>query len=113
MSALHWEARRKQAVFDRKSEQQRKQQASKAATLDLYNNDRIKEVANKMSVDPATPTSSLLHRSQAQLIKSRNYEQENTRHHEDKASGLNAELTTKYSAKLKNRYTSINYIQQY
>lgn len=37
---------------------------------DVYDEEKIKRVAEQMSVDPATPTSALLHRSAITMLQS-------------------------------------------
>ncbi|XP_076818775.1 uncharacterized protein LOC143464719 [Clavelina lepadiformis] len=112
MSALHWEARRKQAVIDHKIELRRKMfEKTKTADKNGTYDDKIREVADRMSADLATPTSTLLHRSHALLVQ-----MNNDRRDQENAENFyyrKVEQKTPYSAKLKNRYTSINYIQQY
>lgn len=105
MSSLHWEARRRQHVQDRKQTIQQK-------TYGLSNEEiqeNINQIAEELCTETALPTTFLLTKSKAAMSKKKSDEKEVHFEPVERTE----EKTVKYSARIPNRYTSMNYIQQY
>ncbi|XP_039254049.2 uncharacterized protein LOC120331088 [Styela clava] len=111
MSALHWEARRKQAVIDRKAEQRNKSDPIPDEAPDPYEKLKKASVAEDLRWDTATPTTTLFNRSQTKLEKRKQDNSTNAISKDEKCEPHQENKT--YSAKISNRYSSIDYVQQY
>merc|ERR1712196_288511 len=95
MSSLHWEARRRQNVADKM------QMLAESA--------RTK--SEPFSKDPAIPTHFMLNKSKAALSREGGERVEVG--FEEAAEGGSQKEEKRYTARIPNRYTSMNYIQQY
>ena len=124
MSSLHWEARRRQDVADKRMAHSLKQQV----LTDNETDQVIQEIADELSKDQAVPEHFLISKSKAALSKcneakaSQVVQEETTTCSNDKNNDdntnndnneKNKKQTPRYTARIPNRYSSTNYIQQY
>ena len=128
MSSLHWEARRRQDVADKRMAHSLKQQV----LTDNETDQVIQEIADELSKDQAVPEHFLISKSKAALSKCNEakaqaiskgdivQEEKNTcsnDKNDDNTNNDNNEKnkkqTPRYTARIPNRYSSTNYIQQY
>merc|ERR1712071_378403 len=119
MSSLHREARRRQDVADKRMAHSLKQQV----LTDNEYTQVIQEIADEMSKDCAVPEHFLISKSKAALSKCNEAKADAIRRGEVEAEVAMDEGTgeadqkskddKRYTARIPNRYSSINYIQQY
>ena len=115
MSSLHWEARRRQDVADKRMAHSLKQQV----LTDNEYTQVIQEIADEMSKDAAVPEHFLISKSKAALSKCNESKMDAISRGEAEMpteSDANAEKESdnkRYTARIPNRYSSTNYIQQY
>merc|ERR1712098_711448 len=123
MSSLHWEARRRQDVADKRMAHSLKQQV----LTDNETDQVIQEIADELSKDQAVPEHFLISKSKAALSKCNEAKaqaisngeiyQECPKGDNDNNNNDNNEENKKqaprYTARIPNRYSSTNYIQQY
>ena len=123
MSSLHWEARRRQDVADKRMAHSLKQQV----LADNETDQVIQEIADELSKDQAVPEHFLISKSKAALSKfneaksqvlvedssndCKNNNDDNDNNNDN--NGENKKQTPRYTARIPNRYSSTNYIQQY
>lgn len=122
MSSLHWEARRRQNVADKM-----KLFAETNVKLNSYDEENIEMIADKFCTDPAIPTQFLLNKSKAALQKTEDQQKLEKENLNGKKSVSfdnvcekieisqcqEQEPEKRYTARIPDRYTSTNYIQQY
>merc|ERR1712173_508692 len=123
MSSLHWEARRRQDVADKRMAHSLKQQV----LTDNETDQVIQEIADELSKDQAVPEHFLISKSKAALSKCneakaqaiskgeyvKEEQDSNDKNNNNDNNEKNKKLTPRYTARIPNRYSSTNYIQQY
>ena len=114
MSSLHWEARRRQNVADKHLTQEQLKITGKV------NPNCINEIADEFSCDQATPVSFLLKKSKAAMSKiadeDRLDDDKEIKFQEIAPKSKRVDETgntQRYTARIPNRYSSMNYVQQY
>ena len=110
MSSLHWEARRRQNVADK---MQMLNEANNPTQKHRSKDQSINDIADKFCTDPAIPTHFLLNQSKAALSRDSGVEVVVEDEKMEGMAGQSEGLEKRYTARIPNRYSSMNYIQQY
>merc|ERR1711881_60757 len=115
MSSLHWEARRRQNVADKKRACKEWIELTKTEAESA-----IEEIAEQQCQDVALPTKFLLNKSKAALSRMDGdgiaegvdkYQEKKCE--VDDTNAQDNKEKPRYTARISNRYSSMNYVQQY